>query len=157
MRGTGALIALALIAALPSGAAGGPATRQNDKQVVHGGVVVATGDSGIVRDDGEYKCSILNATAHWGAGDSANGLFAFGFEVKPGTHGAPFVLSPTEPADFDITFSGPKGPTDYDHRGLIKERGIVPRGAEYALVCMASGIGTSFKYVARGRSGSAGS
>ena len=157
MRGTGALIALALIAALPSGAAGGPAPGQNDKQVVHGGVVVATGDSGIVRDDGEYKCPILTATAHWGAGDSANGLFAFGFEVKPGTHGAPFVLTATQPADFDITFSGPKGLTNYEHRGLIEERGTVPRGAEYALVCMAKGLGTSFKYVARRGSGSAGS
>lgn len=147
-----AVVGMAVI--LPLGVLGPGARadspRQSErKQVVHGRILVASGTYHV----GQiivHACGFLGASAHWVAGDGANGVVAFRFDVA--VAGVPFVLTPAQPADLDITFHGSGPSTGFEGRGLKEERGTVPQGAKHADVCMAAGVPTDFTYEAYGHS-----
>lgn len=99
---------------------------------------------------------------------NANGVVGWNFEVDRSTHGKPFKLEVSGgqmSPDMDITFyltglgsiddhaaSPPWGTpavaVNVENRGPGGEKGIVPKGATDAIVCMFDGYGADFVYTA---------
>jgi hypothetical protein len=74
-------------------------------------------------------------------------LVEYRFPVEPATRGRRFVLSPSEVADLEIMFRGSYSARSVDRGGLSEpERGIVPRDAVSASVCLVAGAPTGFRY-----------
>jgi hypothetical protein len=138
----------AALASIVAVAIGGGATRTHaaePTQVVGGRIVVPTGP----RTAGPVwlgACGLLAGTAHFVA--DAEEAFELRFTVDPGTYGDQFTLRPAQPADLDISFSGPGSETYFERRTVTGEYGLVPPGATTATICLVAGPPAAFRYQA---------
>jgi hypothetical protein len=100
-------------------------------------------------------------------GEQVRGIVGWDFEVEPGTYNKMFKLevSGGSAIDLDLTFylaglgsiedhtsNPPFGSTlpvvNFETRDTKGEKGIVPKGATHAIVCMFDGSNASFSYKA---------
>ena len=150
------------------------AGRATGNQVVRGEVFVSTG----TRAAAEWLvfgwCPVVSGTTSWALGREVGcapaarsasdlcgrapatmqGTDRFSFDIDRATWGKPFTLRASQgSSDLEIEFAGARE-TYVDRQralfsGLDPERGVVPRGARTARVCLVAGGPTTFTYVAR--------
>lgn len=86
-----------------------------------------------------------------GATDAYNGVLGWHFNVSPRTYGEGFDLKATggEGVDLDIFFyvaTGGGNPSGFDTGRGSGERGVVPQGSRFAIVCLNKGTAATFEY-----------
>ena len=140
----------AVVIVLPVGqAAAGKARRQKVSHPIYLPQPMAADGTCIYRS----QRALFSAT-----GEQTNGAVGYTFEVNPKTVGLPFKLTVSDGAGVDISFYADLGdatdPTTapanlpFETPGPGGEKGKVPAGFDYALVCMTEGQNATFSYVA---------
>ena len=152
------LIALAIVAAISTGAFSGSAIAGKKKkpavhQHVEGSILIPQGGNAAATC--VYRA---HRALYIAMGEQANGIFGYTFKVDPKTEGLPFKIEPADAsAGIDISFYGDLGtdPTAdapanmaYENVGPGGESGIVPPGLPNGMVCLTDGANASFTYTA---------
>ncbi|HEX2239552.1 MAG TPA: hypothetical protein VHJ82_00195 [Actinomycetota bacterium] len=98
-------------------------------------------------------------------GDQAQGYFGWHFEVDPATWGGTFKLEVTggQSPDLDVTYytdlgdltTGAAATQSYETRSTTGEEGDIPANMNHVIVCMFTGLDSSFKYTGIGPAGGA--
>lgn len=155
------LIALAVVAAMATGAFSGSAIAGKKKKKLV--VQHVEGTIAIPQPGGALgNCNYRPQRSIMGASNEAapNGVLGYTFHVDPKTAGQPFkleVAGGTGDVDLDIVFYTDYGdPADpqtapgnlgYETVGPGGEEGTIPAGYPLAFVCMAFGGNSSFTYI----------